>query len=200
MADKSINEMTAEIRKLNTTMGWRDQPGKTFGDYIALLHTEVAEMTEAWRRWGLEDQTPELSPMVKDGGELDSLVPGVDYQLPKPEGVGSELADVWIRALDTADAIRVRVIPEGMYVIEPWHQNELIARGRIPGPLVSFGDYEAWLHREIDRVWSEPDEFYSLLRAVVTFAERFEFDIPAEYERKMKFNWTREFRHGGKRL
>lgn len=217
MTEKTIAQMSSEVRKLNTDMGWRDQ-GKTVADYIALLHTEAAEMTEAWRLWGLADKTEPLDVRVLPGGELDSLEPGLDYPLPKPEGVGSELADVLIRTLDTADVIGVRPFATGkvgklpagtrdatewnrtMSEVVPWEMAEVLRRGRIPSPLVSFGDHVSWLHREIDKAWSEPDEIEALLKTIVYIADRYGFDLMFEYERKMRFNRTREFRHGGKRL
>lgn len=206
MADKSIGIMMAEIRQLNTDKGWRSQ-NKTFEDCIALLHTEAAEMTEAWRRWGLADQTPPQHPRVLPGGELDSLVPGRDYEVPKPEGVGSEIADVLIRTLDLADIIGILPFASdtpkhGLVLAEitRWDMRTVINRNRIPGPLVSFGGHVTWLHREIDRVWTDPMEVDSVLRTIAFIADKFEFDLMAEYDRKMIHNWTRGFRHGGKLL
>lgn len=63
----------------NVDKGWFEED-RSFGDDIALLHSEVSEMLEAYRDGGVEDQTQE-------GG--------------KPEGVGSEAADVLVRLLDT---------------------------------------------------------------------------------------------------
>jgi NTP pyrophosphatase (non-canonical NTP hydrolase) len=75
---KSLAQMTGEILDLCHAKGWYDQP-VSFGEAIALLHSEVSEALEAWRRWGTGDATS------TDG---------------KPEGVGSEFADVFIRLLD----------------------------------------------------------------------------------------------------
>lgn len=115
---KSLAEWADEIAENNIKLGWRgESDNRTFGDEIALIHSEVSEALEAYRNWGLADVTP-LEPLP--GG------------LPKPEGVGSELADVLIRVIDTAY----------------W-------RG---------------------------------------------IDLEAEVERKIAFNKTRTFRHGGKNL
>jgi hypothetical protein len=58
----------------------------------------------------------------------------------------------------------------------------------------------AWLDRCISQMWMDPTKGEDFLRALVTVARRFGFDLMAEYERKMTHNRTRDFRHGGKRL
>lgn len=120
-APKSLEEMAAEVQEVNKALGWHDD-GRTFGDDIALLHSEVSEALEAFREHGLEDYT---NPRIYlPGGQLGPL--------PKPEGVGSEFADLLIRLLDV-----------------------------------------------------------SARRGV---------DLRAEYERKVAYNRTRPYRHGGKSL
>lgn len=88
MKGKTIAEMTAEVRAVNEEKGWRTG-GNTFGDYISLMHSELSEALEAYRDHRLADPT----------GTWDDL----RDQPAKPEGVGSEFADVLIRLLDVAD-------------------------------------------------------------------------------------------------
>ena len=76
----SLKEMQAEIREVNAANGWFESD-RTVGDDIALLHSEVSEMFEAYRDGGLKDATA----------------------TNKPEGFGSECADVLIRLLDTCE-------------------------------------------------------------------------------------------------
>jgi NTP pyrophosphatase (non-canonical NTP hydrolase) len=119
---KSLKEMSAEVEDFERSKGWLDQQF-SFGERMALLHSEVSEALEAWRMWGTEDATE--GAYFPDG----TLYGGTR---PKPEGVGSEYADILIRLI---------------------------------------GD-----------------------------ARRDGIDLDFEYERKMAFNRTRPYRHGGKRI
>jgi NTP pyrophosphatase (non-canonical NTP hydrolase) len=110
-----FERMQEEVFRLNNSKGWFDED-RSVGDMVALLHSEVSEILEAYRSWKFQDATERIP-----NGHLD-----------KPEGVGAEMADCLIRLLD--------------------------------------------------------------------MAKRWDIDLSAEFTRKMAYNWTREYRHGGKTL
>lgn len=74
-----LREMAMEVEEWAKSKGWW-QDGRTFGDECALMHSEISEALESYRVTAFESWT----------GDND-----------KPEGVGSELADLFIRLLHT---------------------------------------------------------------------------------------------------
>lgn len=110
-----FERMQEEVFRLNSSKGWYDED-RSVGDMVALLHSEVSEVLEAYRTFKFQDAT--------------ERIPNAD--LDKPEGVGAEMADCLIRLLD--------------------------------------------------------------------MAKRWDVDLAAEFTRKMAYNWTREYRHGGRHL
>lgn len=96
MGMKTIKEMQHEVWVNNVAHGWFEGD-RSVGDDVALLHTEVSEMYEAYRKTGLDDATEDYVT-ARDGFGQEIAT----FQ-HKPEGFGSEAADVFIRLLDTCE-------------------------------------------------------------------------------------------------
>ena len=75
---KTIAEMMAQVVAFLHNKGWEPDNTRTFGDEIALLHSELSEALEAYRDW-------QYDPKIEDDG--------------KPQGVQYEFADVFVRLL-----------------------------------------------------------------------------------------------------
>lgn len=86
---ESLAGMMAEVAEVNQANGWYDRE-RNFLESMWLLGSEMYEAGEAYREHGMDDMTP---PWY-DEGQPDAS------PRPKPEGVGSEFADVLIRLLD----------------------------------------------------------------------------------------------------
>ena len=180
---KTLAQMTAEVVENNTAKGWYENCA-TFPEAMAMLHSEVSEALEAWRIWGLEDGT--AGSAITPGGNTGA----------KPEGVGSEFADIFIRLLDDA------------WLFGQIDLEALAHPGRF-GVNDSFPANMNMLHDLISKTsmeenggeqWRIPHRFADILTFLRQLCEEYDVDLQAEYERKAAYNRSREYRHGGKRI
>ena len=193
----NLAELQREAHAIAQDHGWWDEE-RSFGDCIALVHSELSEALEAYREHGL---TPWKNHTYSDG--FKDGVP--DYMEGKPEGVPSELADVVIRVADMAE----------------WHGVDLAARiaslsllSRPSEGLDTFGDWitacHAWLSdtfrsygnetRGIDLPGTWLIGMGVLIKCIQAMAAHYGIDLDAAIEAKMEYNRTRSYRHGGKAL
>ncbi|MBM7788882.1 nucleoside triphosphate pyrophosphohydrolase family protein [Tenggerimyces flavus] len=83
-----LNRLAQRCFDASKANGWYDADiSRTFGDIVALIHTEASEAFEEYR----------------NGRALNETYYNPDKPT-KPEGVPSELADIVIRVLDTCGA------------------------------------------------------------------------------------------------
>ncbi len=185
----TLTELQDQIHQINFEKGWFEKL-VSLGEGVALLHSEVSEALEAYRDHELEDATsaPYCSACWASGvGACDDAP-----HLPKPEGVGSELADVLIRALD----LDTRHGTGGL--------EAAVDDCTVEPPILGvFGDDLASLHWVISTCWETQavsgcvGALIILLRAI---ADHYGIDLDAEVERKMAYNRTRSYRHGNRVL
>lgn len=107
--------MMREVLQVNGTNGWYDSD-RSFGDEVALLHSEVTEMFEAYREDGPDDKVKYTQS--GDGYEIVFRDSARDRELRdagligKPLGVASEAADQLIRLLDFCARYEIDIVAE----------------------------------------------------------------------------------------
>lgn len=107
-SSKSLSEMQAETIEVETLLGWKgpDVSPNRFGESMALLHSEVSEAFEAYRNWGFDDVTKPFEFDRSSGSMYPAKIAA------KPEGVGSEFADILIRLLSSCDQYGINLEAE----------------------------------------------------------------------------------------
>jgi NTP pyrophosphatase (non-canonical NTP hydrolase) len=192
---KSLAGMTEEIVSWCKEKGWYDKPS-VFGEHMALLHSEVSEAVEAWRIRGL------------DSWDVLRETPGADDgTAAKPEGVGSELADVFIRLLDDLGRYGVTLPTRDFRWILSGGTSLANMTATVSmdwsNPETSFLEDMNALHQAIARAVEVPELGCMLdlvLIRLLAACGKYGIDLEAEYERKMAYNRTRAKYHGAKAI
>ena len=198
----NLADLQREAHAIAKDHGWWDEE-RTFGDLIALVHSELSEALEAYR------ENPTMGTSLHNPPEAGgSTVVGSRF-LVKPEGVASELADVVIRVADMAEYYGVDLAHQVAQLKESnWTRT-------IYGQVETFGDWITQCHCSVSTVmlhyWERESSgdntgarqwfhITLLVKYLELMAAHYGIDLDAAIEAKMEYNRTRSYRHGGKAL
>lgn len=95
---ENLDMMARQAHMIAWQHGWHDEPERSFGDEVALVHSELSEMIEAFRK----GENPYTGRITNDDNYVKYVNSSESNYIPKPEGIVSEAADVIIRILDMA--------------------------------------------------------------------------------------------------
>ena len=167
----NVRELQREAHAIAKDHGWWDEE-RTFGDLIALVHSELSEALEAYRVCGIVD---------------------CPHEHTEGAGVASELADVVIRVADMAEWYEVDLREESIeFADDLW-------LGSLSDQFVSFGDWIGGCHILLSdallELWTPPQKTLPspwvslalLLRDVQRMADHYGIDLDAAIAAKMEY-------------
>lgn len=202
-----MNKFAAEVHQNAVEHGWWDEE-RSFGEIIALCHSELSEALEEYRA---------KRPMVYFVVEMDDgkggtylairedIISEEDFAGEKPEGIAVELADCIIRILD-------------WFGKEEMSADDLMAEAKklmmcdVPARIYasSLGDCIARWHLLLSLAYScwcrASGTYASALRMALCICEiqKWAKDNGVDMEKildiKHEYNKGRPYRHGGKAL
>ena len=175
-----LKQLQVEAHQIAREHGWHDTE-RSFGDLIALVHSELSEALEAYRVCGIVD---------------------CPHEHTEGAGVASELADVVTRVADMAEHYHWDL--DAVSIPEPEEWMEF-------SPPKSFGDWIGLCHIHASdalvKAWMPPEMFQTpsvslnlVIRTVQRMAAHYGIDLDAAIEAKMEYSRGRSYRHGGKAL
>ena len=179
---------------------WDEDKPRSFGDLIALVHSELSEALEAYR------ENPTMGTYLHNPPEAGGSTVVASRFLVKPEGVAAELADVVIRVADMAEWEGVELQAEIETLRRDNDERDMTGR--------TFGYWISDLHASLSfsyesREWdgyaargfpSWEELLADCVAGVQRMAAHYGIDLDAAIEAKMEYNRSRSYRHGGKTL
>lgn len=211
-----MNKFAAEVHQNAVEHGWWDEE-RSFGEIIALCHSELSEALEEYRA-----KRPMLYFPCNSGGlcvddrPLENMTCGsrvrkasdpetfCSARSNKPEGIAVELADCIIRILDWYGK-------EGLDTDDLLLEAGIITMCDLPTPVYgSFGDFIALLHNLLSMAyacWCNASgisasalRLAKCIREIMAWAKENGVDMESILDMKHEYNKGRPYRHGGKAL
>lgn len=203
-----MNKFAEEVHQNAVEHGWWDEP-RTFGEIVALCHSELSEAMEEFRAklpmfW--QHCQESKAPCDREYcGDWSDGVCEINALGDKPEGIAVELADCIIRILDligrwelSADNLMGEAkniilcdVPARIYDAT---LGDCIARWHL---LLSLA-YSCWCRRS--GTWDAALRMAMCINEILEWAEENGVDMEMVLEVKHEYNKGRPYRHGGKAL
>ncbi|PZM62586.1 hypothetical protein [Paenibacillus dendritiformis] len=190
---KKIAELVKEAHQNAVNKGWWEEP-RTYGELIALVHSEVSEALEDYRNGA----DPHATWYEKKCGDEIKRSAELVNDTWKPCGIPSELADICIRIFDIAghcelgrELQRTFETRYPLWVVtkqSPFADNLAIIHFNIADSFSAIG----WK--------SKIGTLADVLINTKSLAEFYGIDLERAIAEKMAYNATRPQRHGGKVL
>ena len=185
-----LKALQKEAHAIAKEHGWWDEE-RSFGDLIALVHSELSEALEAYRE----------KHIWTDWRQLHT------YPNGRPRGVASELADVVIRVADMAEYCGESLtLEDGPQQVDDVSFGTHISMAHLLlSEAMSIHLATNLSATSLKRPLPEGKHYWiPLLSAVVhhvlLMATHYGIDLDAAIAAKMEYNRTRSYRHGGKAL
>lgn len=175
-----LNKLAKEVHQNAKAHGWWEE-NRSFGEIIALCHSELSEALEEYRNG--TDNIRKL-PIYYSGEGYVANKPTECCK--KPEGIATELADCIIRILDYFGHENAEFNKTPTFMIAKEINN--------------FGEFISLLHLYLSRAY----EHNSLSPLKGAVSEIYDYctskgiNVEAAIEIKHEYNKTRPYRHGGK--
>lgn len=190
-----LNALRDEVFSINKSNGWHNEE-RSFGELIALVHSEVSEALEDYRAG---HPVNKVWYEYKDGFKRDThfaefyIDDNWTSVLGKPCGIPSELADVVIRILDIC----------GLYGwdIEFKHFKKI---NIFP---MKYASHLASIHKSLSDAYNDNKDTFTdpaatyldvAIQEVEFICQQHSINLDQIIREKLEYNKTRGYKHGGK--